>query len=426
VNLRRVRLQLAVLFTGLVAVAVLIFAVLADRAGSARSRERAERELEQTMGELLLVPDLWNSRTGVPNVWIVNPDESYSAPVTDNIWVEPPLLTIAGETYEGAPVFRRFDQNGPWLAYAVFVGPSDRYVIAQEYGPVQDEISGQRWRLGLLALSLIGAAGALAWKLAGRSLAPARTAMGQQRDFIADAAHELRTPLAVIQASATQTLSRPREPWEYERSLHEIQMAAERAGHGVATLLDLARLEAGQAVPRLAPLRVDLLVEEVAAATKVDGVEIGVGSTEALIVNADYALLRQALANLVENAAARSGRVTVSAVRDEPNARITVTDDGPGFDPELLPHVFTRFRRGDQRGTAGIGMAIVKTIVDVHHGTCVATNRVPSTNGSDPVAGDQAAASEASGSEPLAAGQTAAPAPAGAEVTIRLPIAAGP
>ena len=66
----------------------------------------------------------------------------------------------------------------------------------------------------------------------------------------------------MIQASASHALSRDREAWEYQRSLAEIQVATERAGSGVNSLLEMARLEAGQAVPRLAPLRLDLLVEE--------------------------------------------------------------------------------------------------------------------------------------------------------------------
>ena len=198
--------------------------------------------------------------------------------------------------------------------------------------------------------------------------------MEQQRDFIADAAHELRTPLAVIRASASHVLSRPRENLEYQQSLGEILAAAERAGVGVGELLELARLDAGQARPRLAPLRLDLLVEEVAAAIRVDAVEITAQEGEALVVDADYALLHQVIETLTRNAAARSAHVRLSTAPVADRAVIEIRDDGPGFDPKVLPHVFDRFRRGDRKGSTGLGMAIAKSIVEAHGGEISAAN----------------------------------------------------
>ena len=113
----------------------------------------------------------------------------------------------------------------------------------------------------------------------------------------------------MIQASASHALSRPRGNEEYQQSLSEIRAATERAAGSVGELLEMARLDAGAAQPRLAPLRLDLLLEEVAAGVRVDGVEIVAEPGETLVVNADYQLLRQVVENLTRNAASRASRV---------------------------------------------------------------------------------------------------------------------
>ena len=140
-------------------------------------------------------------------------------------------------------------------------------------------------------------------------------------------------------------------------------------------LLELARLDAGQAEPRKAPLRVDLLIEEVASSVRVDEVSISAASSEAIVIDADYALLRQVLENLTHNAASRAGAVELSVINAAGTATIQIADDGPGFDEDILEHVFERFRRGDNRGSTGLGMAIAKSIVEAHGGSVSAANR---------------------------------------------------
>jgi two-component system, OmpR family, sensor kinase len=221
----------------------------------------------------------------------------------------------------------------------------------------------RRWAfLGwLLTVALSGLAVHLA-------LRPARRIMRERTDFLADAAHELRTPLSVIQASAGFALTREREPIEYVQSLVEIRSAAERASAGVTELLDLARFDAGQAVPRLAPLRLDLLAEEIVSATRIDGCELRTEVGPSVLVQADMALLRQAVDNLVRNAAARSNTVVLRCRTEAGDGVLDVTDDGPGFSPEQLPYVFERYRRGDGRGSLGLGLPIAASIVAAHGG----------------------------------------------------------
>ena len=186
----------------------------------------------------------------------------------------------------------------------------------------------------------------------------------------------MRTPLAVVLASSSHALSRARSSEEYVRSLSEIRAAAERASTGVNEMLDMVRLESGQVLPRLAALRLDLLAEEVAAAVRLEECEVVADPTDPVVVDADMALLRQALENVVRNAARRSSTVELRSRVDGRDGVIEVSDNGPGFDPAVVDRVFERYQRGDRRGEAGIGLAIVKAIVTAHGGTVAAANQV--------------------------------------------------
>ena len=111
-----------------------------------------------------------------------------------------------------------------------------------------------------------------------------------------------------------------------------------------------------------------------AASVRLDDVTITAVPGSAAVVNADYNLIRQVVDNITRNAAARSSLVTLSTALEDGSARIEVVDNGPGFDPGVLEHVFERFRRGDRSGAVGLGMAIARSIVELHGGTCEAEN----------------------------------------------------
>ena len=380
-NLQRIRVQLTVLYAVLAALAVGLLTWIALSSGGDRIVESAEREAENVVRELAIAgfpaPPQDPEELGAPfNTWNVNPVDEWQF-AYGATRLEPPLFTIADRALNQArPVFSEFEQNGSWLAYAEPREASNEVVVtAIDLGPFEDDRSSFRRRVLLAALVAIAATTAAAWWVAGRALQPARSAMARQRDFIADAAHELRTPLAVIRASASYTLSKEREPAAYTLALNEILAATERAGSGVGELLELARLDAGQAQPRKAPLRVDLLIEEVASSVRVDDVEISTLTTEAIVVDADYALLRQVLENLTHNAASRASEVELSVISAAGTVTMQIADNGPGFDPDILEHVFERFRRGDNRGSTGLGMAIAKSIVEAHGGSVSAANR---------------------------------------------------
>jgi len=157
--------------------------------------------------------------------------------------------------------------------------------------------------------------------------------------------------------------------------LSEIRAAAERASTGVNEMLDMVRLESGQVLPRTAPLRLDLLAEEVAAAIRLEDCQIIAEPSDPVVVDADMALLRQAIENIVRNAARRASQVELVTRIESRDGIIEVIDNGTGFDPAIVDRVFERFQRGDRQGEAGIGLAIVKAIAAAHGGTATAANR---------------------------------------------------
>lgn len=308
------------------------------------------------------------------NVWVAIPDDGFWEPVGQT-WTTPQVLTLTDPVKAGGELIREYEFDGKWLAVSQYVG--ERTVILTVIGRDKEAEDISRVRLQWLAValgaSLLG--GLIAYALVGRMRKPIQRAHDVNRDFIADAAHELRTPLSIIQASAGHALARDRQSVEYRESLEEILIATERAGASVGELLEFARMEAGQAQPRIAPLRLDLLSEEVASAVRVDGATIEARVGQPVVVEADYNLIRQVVDNLVRNAAARAEKVVITTAREEGFARIDIADDGPGFDPGIIDHVFDRFKRGDRSGSAGLGMAIARSMVELHGGKCSAKNQ---------------------------------------------------
>ncbi|MGQ0804362.1 MAG: sensor histidine kinase [Actinomycetota bacterium] len=380
-NLTRVRVRLALVFGLVSALAVGTLAVVAIRSGTGRIDDEAQREIEQQVAYVLGFLDLENPTQDQYDMWLVetDPENEFVQPLGE-FGVEPPLRSVAKDAVEYGPATRSFSQDGEdYLLYAQQYPSSSLAVVGAYWlGDTQASADSLRLRIVLAAVAIVLATSLAGFWLAGRSLRPARRALDQQREFLANAAHELRTPIAVIQASASQALTRPHESEEYVRALSEIRAAAERAGSGVAEMLDLARLEAGQAVPRRAPLRLDLLIEEVAASVRADNTTVEVQPSDATVIDADYTLLRQAVTNVTENAARRAPTVRLAVRTEGREAVVEVVDDGPGFAPDLLPRVFDRFSRGDgttDRNGSGIGLAIVRSVVEAHGGRAEAVNR---------------------------------------------------
>jgi signal transduction histidine kinase len=370
---RRLRLLLAAAFAmlAMLLAAAPLLLWRTERADAIRSS--FDQQLVGQM-EQVLFSEIIGSRTQDYLTWFVSINDGYVDPFTDTD-LEPPLYTWMRES-DGDPDFREYSLDDG-SQYRAFVRPTtvgQGYVTLADTDDRDADLAALSRRFWLLLALVVGGSAVIGFVASGIALGPLRRMAGDQQGFLADAAHEMRTPLAVIMASSSQALARPRTSEEYVRSLSEIRSAAERAATGVNEMLDLVRFERGQAIPRIAPLRLDLLAEEVAAAVRPEGATVVAEPSDAVVVAADMALLRQAVENLVRNAARRAERVELLTRVDKHEGVIEVVDDGPGFDPAVLPRVFERYQRGDRRGEAGIGLAIVRAIATAHGGTAAATN----------------------------------------------------
>jgi signal transduction histidine kinase len=206
-----------------------------------------------------------------------------------------------------------------------------------------------------------------------------------RRRFFQDAAHELKTPLAVIDATTSAVID---GVYEHEdRHLATIRDQARLLGRIVDDLRTVSLADAG-VLPihaervSIAPL-LAAAAREVAARAEAAGLRVEVAAPETVTATADPDRLRQALAALVDNALRHTppgGAIRLSAGDlGSDRTRITVADTGPGIADADLPHVFERFYQADPArdrttGTSGLGLAIVRAIVEAHHGTVRAGN----------------------------------------------------
>lgn len=204
----------------------------------------------------------------------------------------------------------------------------------------------------------------------------------RQRRFVADASHELRTPVAVIHSITDLALLQELSPPEYTMLLENINTEAERLGYLISDLLALARADEGKATFEQESLRLDELVKAVAANAELLAAERGVLLTvqadKPITILGDEARLIQMVMNLLDNAIIYTnagGHVRLTAAHNETMAYVIVQDTGIGIAPEHLPHIFERFYRVDpararaEGNSSGLGLALVKWVVEAHHGS---------------------------------------------------------
>jgi signal transduction histidine kinase len=259
-----------------------------------------------------------------------------------------------------------------------------RVVALLQAGRSLSTLAADRRSLLLLILDL-GAAAVVAAAVGGllltrQAMRPIHAAFAAQRAFVADASHELRTPVTLVRTTAEVLLETGAVRAPEDRALVEdIVAVSGRMGRLIADLITLARLDAG-ALPLVhRPVALDAVLAtscgQMARLAARRDVALRLGPPPALVVQGDAGRLEQVLVILLDNAITYNrpgGTVLVTLGRAGDQAVLEVRDTGPGIATADLPHLFERFYRGRGAGVAaegsGLGLAIAAGIVRAHRG----------------------------------------------------------
>jgi signal transduction histidine kinase len=215
-------------------------------------------------------------------------------------------------------------------------------------------------------------------------LAGLHRAFDQQREFLANAAHELKTPVAILKSTLQSLLQKPREAQEYRAGLEEALEDMARLEKLLHSMLRLARAEqwaSGSAQRDLQVIDVattcQSAIERLAPVARERNVAVNLSTDGAMPVRADAEDLELVWANLVENAIRFSpvgGRIQVRLHANASQGVVEVADEGPGMAAEELAHIFERFHRGDSSrardtGGYGLGLPISKALIEAYGGS---------------------------------------------------------
>ncbi|MFF0750575.1 sensor histidine kinase [Streptomyces sp. NPDC004267] len=397
----RLRRRISLLFALTSAVGLVAMAVFAVRSDSGRWREQLDHSMDaDTSWALGLLETDENGRldtavladnvnTACPplTVLLVSPDDPdrltvQHAPAKPCLAVSRGTVLAAGRaavradevravdrrTTDGAPVrvfaqpFYAPDAAGDEPPQGVLVTVSDASAEQAEHRRLVWVVSG-----GCAVLVLLSAA--VGHVLSGRAVRPALTALAQQEAFLADAAHDLRTPAASLRTLAETALRGETDSAEVHRRTLRL---AEGMGGLVDGLLTRARLMSGTATLARQPLRLDQLVEAVVEEAPTAGHRVRVVAADTVVV-ADPDLVRRAVGNLLGNALTHGHAPGVPAdvlITVTPDGMLTVEDAGPGLPPEVAGALFERFRSGS--GSTGLGLSIASWVAHAHGGTLTA------------------------------------------------------
>lgn len=325
----------------------------------------------------------------------------------------PPDYPIPLQPHNGYSVVKAFGLD--WRVYSMSMPNGVRIQVAHSFTARQAMLQSAAGRILLPVAVLLPLFGVLIWLVVRRNLRPLQrlaalldqrapnsnemiildrmpselasvvqalnglltrmdAVLALQRQFIANAAHELNSPLTAVRLNA-QLARQVQDSSTRDNHLLSLESAVDRAAHLVHQLLDLARAEPGTLRPSRKPVDLAVLARRCVTDyfNQADGKGIDLGATrlDPVIIQGDPDSLTMLLSNLITNAiryTPRNGMIDVSVVNDGDGIVVSVADSGPGIDATELPRVFERFYRGSNHAEAGsgLGLAIVKAIAEQH------------------------------------------------------------
>jgi len=262
----------------------------------------------------------------------------------------------------------------------IAVAVADQVELEDKYADLITAFAG----VAFAALVLVAAGGFL---LVRKSTEPIERSILFTRRFMADAAHELRTPITVLRTRAEVALQQPREAANYVSALRGIEAESRRLGGIVDSLLVLARADSGERPLERQRLFLDDIAIDAAGAARLvgnqKGVEVSVDEFEEAPVVGDASLIRQLVMILLDNAIKftdAGGVVRIGVSMHEGTPTFVVEDTGIGIKTEDLSRIFQRFFRGDTARSrtdgAGLGLSIASWIAR-EHGADIAVSSEP-------------------------------------------------
>lgn len=400
------------------------------RSASDATRSILARELSESGIDELAARDTVRSLK-IPNHTIAIFDEhgEVLAESPPGVHEKFPLPPPGSLSVQDARIYTSDDPGDPGeqrrvVVSRVILPPADRtyfIVITRSLTPLLGELAADRFILLAAVPAIVLIAAAAAWFLTRRSLAPvlamsrqaqrigtqntderlpvanARDELGLlaatfngllsrlaaalegQRRFMADASHELRTPISVVRTTAAVNLARTgRTEEEYRGALEIIESQSRRLSRMVEDMLNLARADSGSFTVRMRPFHLDEVLLETAQAAAVlakeKEIRVEIGDLTEAPFSGDEDLLRQMVLNLLDNAVKYTparGRIRVALERLNESWLIRVEDNGQGIPEEARPHIFDRFYRVEAQSKsvgAGLGLAIAQWIARLHGG----------------------------------------------------------
>lgn len=291
-----------------------------------------------------------------------------------------PVLVEVGETLAKREAVSREIVAGMVLLIGTMLGAAVVLIwqgVANELAPLHalEEAAASRSSKNLAPLDASGAPAEVRGLIGAinRMMARLGEAIESQRSFTANAAHQLRTPLAGVRLQAQMALKQE-APEAVRLNLQEIEASTMRATHVLEQLLTLSKAESRELLKNggrvdLADVALRVIERYLPQAIKKE-IDLGYeGLQSDAVVHGSEILLSELLGNLIDNSiryGRAGGRVTVMTARASDSIVLSVADDGPGFPAEERPRVFQRFFRTDSSagGGAGLGLAIVKEIAE--------------------------------------------------------------